>query len=406
MYLMEDSCSEKYMKLFHELEIGEYAKLDQTYGDDKDYFAAAGYIVDYRYVKPFIEKVTKRNSSDLKLKISDYSDMNKNMLDEGTKFIFVEVVKEEQDVERSTAQVDTSTLQKFITLTKRLNKQLFFKDSNGNLKRIVPSKYDSIKPEHLANIFVTKTGKEEMSLASIIPQLKQDNLIEQIEKLYEENINMNNLIEDRKDEQPSDMITVRRYRPIPLSYRDKLQELGFKSAGRAGKWFKEYKGYCIAVVERTNRQKLAVLVLERSILRTDPTRGKELLAVEVYTEEQMVGKIKELESKIDTFRKDPYDRGVESIYEQMNRIDDEESLIEGVSNTTKILNYTKNNLDRFNEYDSYEEWLDELNIDGVFDIPAKYCDDFENVTDEEAEAYIKMILSQGKLKQQLDDLKQ
>lgn len=201
MYLMEDICSEKYMKLFHELEIGEYAKLDQTYGDDKDYFAAAGYIVDYRYVKPFIEKVTKRNSSELKLKISDYSEMNKDMLDDGTKFIFVEVVKEGQDVERSTAQVDTNTLQKFITLTKRLNKQLFFKDSNGNLKRVAPSKYDSIKPEQLANVFVTKTSKEEMSLASIILQLKQDNLIEQIEKLYEEDESIYTIMNEIDDEE-------------------------------------------------------------------------------------------------------------------------------------------------------------------------------------------------------------
>ena len=312
----------------------------------------------------------------------------------------------EQKPETAQPTVDTSTLQKFVTLTKRLNKQLFFKDSNGNLKRVAPSKYDSIKPEQLANVFVTKTGKEEMSLASIIPQLKQDNLIEQIENLYNEDTDMNNLFEDRKDEQPSDIITTRRYRPIPLSYRDRLKELGFESAGRVAKWFKEYKGYCITVIERTNRQKLVVFLSEGSVLKIDPTRGKKLVAEEVYTEEQLVSKIKELESKIDTFRKDPYDRDEESIYEQMNRIDDDDSLTEGVSNTTKIINYTKNNLDRFNEYDSYEDWLDELNIAGVFDIPAKYCDDFENVTDEEAEAYIKMILSQGKLKQQLDDLKQ
>lgn len=233
----------------------------------------------------------------------------------------------EQESKTTQLTVDEGTLQKFITLTKRLNKQLFFKDSNGNLKRVAPSKYDSIKPEQLANIFVTKTGKEEMSLASIIPQLKQDNLIEQIEKLYEETINMNNLVEDRKDEQPSDMITTRRYRPIPLSYRDKLQELGFRSAGSVAKWFKEYKGYCITVIERTNRQKLVVFLSEGSLLKTDPTRGKKLLTDEVYTEEQLVSKIKEFESKIDTFRKDPYGRDEESIYEQLNRIDDEESLV-------------------------------------------------------------------------------
>ena len=92
----------------------------------------------------------------------------------------------EQESETTQPTVDASTLQKFITLTKRLNKQLFFKDSNGNLKRVAPSKYDSIKPEQLANVFVTKTAKEEMSLASIIPQLKQDNLIEQIKNLYKE----------------------------------------------------------------------------------------------------------------------------------------------------------------------------------------------------------------------------
>ena len=213
------------------------------------------------------------------------------------------------------------------------------------------------------------------------------------------------LFEDRKDEQPSDLVTTRRYRPIPLSYRDKLQELGFKSSGSVIKWFKEYKGYCITVIERTNRQKLVVFLSEGSVLRTDPTRGRKLVEEEVYTEEQMISKIKELESKIDTFRKDPYGRDEESIYKQMNRIDDEESLNEGISNTSKIINYTKDNLDKFNEYDNYEDWLDELNIQGVFDIPAKYCNDFENVTDKEAEAYIKMILSQGTLRTQLDNLK-
>ena len=236
---------------------------------------------------------------------------------DGHKYVTDEESRQEEQQSNSKTNeltVDTSTLQKFITLTKRLNKQLFFKDSNGNLKRVAPSKYDSIKPEQLANVFVTKTAKEEMSLASIIPQLKQDNLIEQIKNLYKENINMNNLFEDRKDEQPSDMITTRRYRSIPLSYRDKLQELGFRSAGSVAKWFKEYKGYCITVIERTNRQKLVVFLSEGSLLKTDPTRGKKLL--------------KEFESKIDTFRKDPYGRDEGSIYEQMNNIDDEESLVE------------------------------------------------------------------------------
>ena len=113
----------------------------------------------------------------------------------------------------------------------------------------------------------------------------------------------------------------------------------------------------------------------------------------------------EYESNIDTFRDDFCDGDEESIYDQLNKIDDEESLNEGISNVTKILNYTKVNLDRFSSYDSYEEWLDELNIEGVFLIPAKYCDDVENVTDEEAENYIKMILTQGTLKAQLDNLK-
>lgn len=175
--------------------------------------------------------------------------------------------------------------------------------------------------------------------------------------------NINNLVEDRKDEQPSDMITTRRYKPIPLSYRDKLQELGFKSSGSVIKWFKEYKGYCITVLERTNRQKLSVFLSERSTLKTDPTKGRKLIADEVYTEDQLVTKIKELESKIDTFRRDPYGRDEESIYEQMNKIDDSKSLDEkwNVKNHRELKKLKENfTIYQYTlDWDGDYEWADE-----------------------------------------------
>lgn len=72
-----------------------------------------------------------------------------------------------------------------------------------------------------------------------------------------------------------------------------------------------------------------------------------------------------------------------------------------LSNEDKILKYTKEHLDSFLQYDSYFDWINGLSEEGVFDIPAKYCNDPENVTEEEAERYIDDLLQKGYLRQEL-----
>lgn len=72
-----------------------------------------------------------------------------------------------------------------------------------------------------------------------------------------------------------------------------------------------------------------------------------------------------------------------------------------LSNEDKIIKYTKEHLDSFLQYDSYFDWINGLSEEGVFDIPAKYCNDPENVTEEEAERYIDDLLQKGYLRQDL-----
>ena len=75
----------------------------------------------------------------------------------------------------------------------------------------------------------------------------------------------------------------------------------------------------------------------------------------------------------------------------------------------KVLAYVRKNPDCYDEDTDIEELLNDLNERGVFNIPAKApgftCDDVENVTEEEAEEYIKLLVTRTQLKSQLDGVK-
>ena len=130
--------------------------------------------------------------------------------------------------------------------------------------------------------------------------------------------NMNLFEDNDRSEQPTVNIVGKRYVPVPLSYRETLQSIGFKQGKNAHEWIKDYRGYTIVSRERTNRLKVDILI----------RKGKEtLLAETAYTEKQIINTVKQFEQKIDKFKKDPYDRSEESIFDQMNNIDDEKSLL-------------------------------------------------------------------------------
>lgn len=72
----------------------------------------------------------------------------------------------------------------------------------------------------------------------------------------------------------------------------------------------------------------------------------------------------------------------------------------------KVLAYVRKNPDCYDEDTDIEELLNDLNERGVFNIPAKApgftCNDVENVTEEEAEEYIKLLITKTQLKSQLE----
>ena len=46
-------------------------------------------------------------------------------------------------------------------------------------------------------------------------------------KRYAHSIMTESIIESDENERPYDIVSVKKYKPIPLSYRDKLKEIGF-----------------------------------------------------------------------------------------------------------------------------------------------------------------------------------
>ena len=88
------------------------------------------------------------------------------------------------DSSPSSSNISETTLAKFIQLCLSLGKQLFFKDSNNQIKRVNPKKYSNIKIDQLANIYISRTGKEGTDLISVLDNLKNKNLIEELEMKF------------------------------------------------------------------------------------------------------------------------------------------------------------------------------------------------------------------------------
>lgn len=72
----------------------------------------------------------------------------------------------------------------------------------------------------------------------------------------------------------------------------------------------------------------------------------------------------------------------------------------------KILEYAAKHKHEIKRFSSLEEYLDELNLNGIFDIPSKApgfkCQDYYNVTEKEAAQYINLLLQNTNLRDQLN----
>lgn len=260
---------------------------------------------------------------------------------------------------------------------------------------------------------VQKVRKEmEQALSTVIKQdvlnalddlLSKDNImlfdLSGAEKLEEQ---LNKLFEAELVDRPREVGTAYKYPAIPLTYREELKKQGFVQGRRASEWLKDYKGYTIWCHEGTSRKRIEVQI----------RRGKELLSNTkiAYTEEQLFKIIKEFEEKIDKMRKDPHDNVTVNVddsfdwnfmTEGMNSLEDQMN-----ADVVKIIDYTKAHLDAFLRHDEgIEEWLNNMSEEGKLDIPAEYCDDYENVRDDEAFEYFKDLLTKTDLAAELDILR-
>lgn len=88
------------------------------------------------------------------------------------------------------------------------------------------------------------------------------------------------------------------------------------------------------------------------------------------------------------------------LVESVNRVID--------ADAERILNYVSKHPEELLEFKTYEEYLDELNLNGVFDIPGKAegftVVDVNNISEQEAEQYINLILTKTNLKAKLDEI--
>lgn len=134
-----------------------------------------------------------------------------------------------------------------------------------------------------------------------------------------------------RSEQPVKIVTTKQYQPIPLSYREELKKLGFKQLEYVSKWILEYKGYYIVTNElHSNRTAIRVSIVRQGLIRKitkSSLLDKPLDSKTVFTINQLLEAIKTYMKQIDSMRKDPHER--DSVFAEMNRIDDNESLREG-----------------------------------------------------------------------------
>lgn len=229
-----------------------------------------------------------------------------------------------------------------------------------------------------------------------------ENLTEQFNKLFEAEL----------VDRPREVGASYRYPTIPLTYRDELKKQGFVQGRTVTTWLKDYKGYTIMVHEGTNRKRLEVQVKRGGTpFRGEKIGGDLLSGTKIaYTEDQLFKIIKEFEEKIDKMRKDPSDRVTVNVddsfdwnfmTEGMNSLEDQMN-----ADVVKIIDYTKAHLDAFLRHDEgMEEWLNNMSEEGKLDIPAEYCDDYENVRDDEAFEYFKDLLTKTNLAAELDILR-
>ena len=167
--LIEEICPDKYKKLFDDICINtqQNVRLNSCSGAESDSVASASFEVSDKYLKVFENKIQKMRDM-FNIRITDVTSQNKDSLEEGWRAFYCEILAEENTSEESQSKpaVDENTVKRFIELSKRLNKQLFFKDKNGSMKRVAPSKYDTITLENFSHIYINKTGKEEGCLSN------------------------------------------------------------------------------------------------------------------------------------------------------------------------------------------------------------------------------------------------
>ena len=74
----------------------------------------------------------------------------------------------------------------------------------------------------------------------------------------------------------------------------------------------------------------------------------------------------------------------------------------------RILNYVSKHPEELLKFRNYEEYLDELNLNGIFDIPEKAegftVVDVNNISEQEADRYIRLLLDTTWLRDRLDEL--
>lgn len=311
---------------------------------------------------------------------------------------FSDDVKEHLENEVRNTQIVTQVYKKALDYIEELERY-FYKIGGSTAEEIYYDVQKVRKEMEQALSLVIKQHMQEV----LIDLLSKDNImlfdLSGTEKLEEQ---LNKLLEAELVDRPREVDTSYKYPIIPLTYREELKKQGFVQGRRASEWLRDYKGYTIWCHEGTSRKRIEVQI----------RRGKELLSdTEIaYTEEQLFKIIKDFEEKIDTMRKDPYDRVTVNVDDSF----DWNFMTEGLysledrmnADVIKIIDYTKANIDAFLRHDeSIEEWLNNISEEGELDIPAEYCDDYENVSEDEAFEYFKDLLTKTNLAAELDILR-
>lgn len=216
--------------------------------------------------------------------------------------------------------------------------------------------------------------------------------------------NFNKLFEAELVDRPREIGTTYKYPIIPITVRDTLKKQGFKQGRSTSHYIKDYKGYRIELREQNGRKSIMVFLY----------RDKDLLKqAKAYSEEQLLSAISDMEKQIDTMRTDPSGRVEVNIDDTF----DWNFMTEGVGEASdavykniadKILSYAKSDIGNLKKTTSIEDYIDNLSEEGIWDIPAETAEftaeDVYNISQQEAEAFIKLLLSKTNLKSELEKL--